>query len=153
MPKSDEPKIKRWIPFLAKTVKKVDKDTYFVGHSIGCQTILRYIQQAKGKVGGVVFVGGWFTLSPAVTNSKEEYAIAKPWLKTPIDCKKVKKTTKRFVAVFSNNDPYVPMKNVAMFKKRLGAKIIVEKKKGHFSGEDGVKKLPAVLKGLLKMML
>src|SRR3989344_2112268 len=80
MPNSDNPKIRRWVGFLARLVKKADKDTYFVGHSIGCQTILRYLQATNQKVGGVVCVAGWFTLKNLET--KEEKRVAKSWLKT-----------------------------------------------------------------------
>ncbi len=47
MPNTAEPKIETWVPFLEKLVGKPDKDTYLVGHSIGCQTILRYLDGLK----------------------------------------------------------------------------------------------------------
>ncbi|MEK7531450.1 MAG: alpha/beta hydrolase, partial [Patescibacteria group bacterium] len=64
MPESAEPKIEAWVSHLSKIVGDVDKNTYFVGHSIGCQTILRYLETlpADKKVGGATFVAGWFTL-------------------------------------------------------------------------------------------
>ena len=37
------------------------------------------------------------------------------------------------------------------FRLKLGAKILTEHKKGHFSGGDGVKKLPIVLKSVLNI--
>jgi len=151
MPGTEHPKIETWVPYLAKLVKKADKDTYFVGGSIGCQTILRYLETNAGKIGGVVFVAGWVSLAPKAMPTKEDKKIAKPWLETPIDFGKIKKTTKNFTAVFSDNDPYVPMENIDIYRKKLGAKIIIEKKKGHFSGEDNITELPIVLNELLKM--
>jgi hypothetical protein len=38
------------------------------------------------------------------------------------------------------------------FKEKLGAKIIVEHKRGHFSGGDNVTEIPVVLNELLKMI-
>src|SRR3972149_7057895 len=58
MPTPDAPKIKSWVETLRKAVGSPDKDTYLVGHSIGCQTILRYLETLRlnERVGGVVFV-------------------------------------------------------------------------------------------------
>ncbi|MCX6815790.1 MAG: alpha/beta fold hydrolase [Candidatus Aenigmarchaeota archaeon] len=147
MPNTNNPKIETWVPFLANLVGKSDRDTYFVGHSIGCQTVLRYLQTQE-KTGGVVFVAGWFTLTLDADKEKE---IAKPWLETPINFSKIRKTTKKFVAIFSDNDPYVPVENVDFFKK-LGAKTIVENRKGHYTDEAGITKVPSALGALLKMM-
>ena len=43
MPNTDFPRIGSWVGFLQKNVKveDINEQTYFVGHSIGCQTILR----------------------------------------------------------------------------------------------------------------
>src|SRR3989338_3630464 len=54
MPEPNHPKI----------AKNPDEDTYFVGHSIGCQTILRYLEKINKKVGGAVLVAGWLVLHP-----------------------------------------------------------------------------------------
>ncbi|KKQ37224.1 MAG: hypothetical protein US53_C0024G0012, partial [Candidatus Woesebacteria bacterium GW2011_GWA1_37_7] len=47
------PKIKEWVPFLQENMSNPDEETHFVGHSIGCQTILRYLEtlSEKTKVG------------------------------------------------------------------------------------------------------
>lgn len=149
MPNSAEPRIKAWVSRLSKVVGDADENTFFVGHSIGCQTILRYLENlpADKKVGGAIFVAGWFTLMNLET--EEEKEIAKSWLEIPIDCKKVKQRTKNFLAIFSDNDNVVPSDNKKFFKQRLGAKITIEHGKGHFSGSDGVKKLPRVLEAVL----
>lgn len=151
MPDTDTPKIAAWVSHLKKVVNKADKNTYFVGHSIGAQTIIRYLEKLpKGeRTGGAIFVAGWTSLT---NQTPEEKPIAKPWIKTKINFPKVKKLSKKFVAVFSDNDPYVPFsKNSKVFKQKLGAKIILQHKKGHFSGSDSVKKLPIILRELLKM--
>ena len=151
MPDAGKPKINAWVSKLRKLAKDADENTYFVGHSIGCQAIMRYLEKLpKGKkVGGAIFVAGWTSLT---NQTPEEKPIAKPWLETKINFAKVKKSAKKFVAVFSNNDPYAPFsKNSKVFKQKLGAKIILEKNKSHFSGSDGVKKLPIVLSELLQM--
>jgi len=154
MPNTEKPKIEVWVPYLKKVVGEVDEDTYFVGHSIGCQTIMRYLQELPrgSKIGGVVFVAGWVSLTPIAIRTKEDQKIVKPWFETPINFDKIKLLSNKFVAIFSDNDPYVPIKeNSNTYKEKLGAKIIIERGRGHFSDDAGVKELPVVLNEILKM--
>ena len=103
MPKTETPKIKVWVEYLATLVGGPDKDTYLVVHSIGCQTILRYLESlpAQTEVGGVVLVAPWLTLMNLGNGEKK---IAKSWLNTPIDFDKVKQRSKSFISIFSDND-------------------------------------------------
>lgn len=151
MPNTEEPKIEEWVSFLKKQVNQPDKNTYFIGHSIGCQTIMRYLETLRGdvKIGGIIFVAGWFNLINLET--KEAELIAKPWLETLINFNKILSHNKKFVVIFSDNDKFVPLTDAKLFKNRLGAKIIIEKNKGHFDDENLVKELPVVLKELLKL--
>lgn len=151
MPHSSEPKITEWVPFLKMLVGDVDRDTYFVGHSIGCQTILRLLEKEKKEVGGAIFVGGWFVLSEAVMKDKESAEIAKPWLETPIDFEKIRKVLPTSIAIFSHDDPLVPLDNAHPFAEELDSEIFIEHGMGHFSGDDGVIELPIVLESLLAL--
>jgi len=62
LPEAKTPRIYNWVPALSKAVGTPDEQTYFVGHSIGCQTIARYLESLPEgvKVGGAVFVAGFF---------------------------------------------------------------------------------------------
>ena len=150
MPQTDEPKIQPWVETLKKEVGIPDENTFFVGHSIGCQTILRYIESLREeiRVGGAVFVAPWVRLK-GLTKKEEE--IAKPWLETPINWQKVKKHTAKFVAIFSDNDPVVYLDDSETFKEKLGAEIIIENNKLHFSGDDSIDQLPSALESILKI--
>lgn len=150
MPHTDEPTINNWVDHLTHVVGTADKDTYFIGHSIGCQTIMRYLEKLPENinVGGVVFIAGWITLKGI---EEEDMSIAKPWLETPIDFEKVKQNTDNFVAIFSDDDPFVPLKDKDIFSEKLHAKIIVEHKKGHFTGETNVIDNSVVLEAILSM--
>jgi len=151
MPNSEKPKIETWLLKLNEIIKEPDKDTILVGHSIGCQTILRYLEKLHPtlRVGGVVFIAPWLTLSSL--ESDEEWQIADPWLNTPIRETDVIKHIPKITAIFSDNDPYVPIENIEMFKKKFGAEVIVEHEKGHFTVDDGVEKLESALSAILKI--
>ena len=149
MPDTNYPAIEKWVPYLAKAVGTLDKDTILVGHSVGGQTIMRYLETAKGQAGGVIFVGGWFTLTNVETPTEKK--VAHPWVTTPIDFAKVKNAARKIIAFFSDNDTYVPLENVQLFRKNLGAETIVEKNKGHFTEDDGITEVPEVLEAVLKL--
>lgn len=148
MPHPENPTIDDWVNHLKESIKP-GKDTILVGHSIGNQAIMRYLESIDEKIGGVIFVAGFFNLPYLKT--EEEKIIAKPWLETPIDINKVGKKAERFVAIFSDNDPDVPLSDKEIFKEKLDAEIIIEHEKGHFTNEAGVNTLPIVLNKILEM--
>ncbi len=151
MPEPSEPKIESWVPYLNKVVGDVDENTYFVGHSIGCQTILRYLESlsADKKVGGAVFVAGWLN-SPNL-ETKEEKRIAKPWIEIPIDFGKVKNHSQKFFAIFSEDDTVIPINNRELFEQKLEAKTIMKNGYGHFGESDSVVELPSALEAVLEI--
>ena len=156
MPHSNAPKIIPWVQALRDAVKTPDAQTFFVGHSIGCQTILRYLEtlSSKTKVGGIVLIAPWMHLDENTLKEEGEESarIAAPWMETPLDFEKVKaRLSHRAFCQFSDNDPYVPLSDVALFKQKLGAETLVEKGKGHFSPSDHYNENPVALEKLREM--
>lgn len=146
MPDTDNPKIETWVPKLAQVVGQPDMKTILIGHSMGCQAILRYLETLpkSQNVDKVILVAGFGPYLSGLT--AEEKLTVKPWVETSLDFEKIKSKAKAFIAVFSDNDPYVPLEgNSKLFKEKLGAKIIVEYNKGHMSGDNGIFELPVLL--------
>jgi len=148
MPNTDYPKIEEWVGFLEENVKDIDEKTYLVGHSIGCQTILRFLEKLpkKTKIGGCIFVAGWFNLKEETYELEEDRKIAEPWIKTPMDFKKIKQHTNHFMAIFSDNDPYVHLDNQKIFKEKLNAKIIIKNNEGHFNETEEIPQIISFIK-------
>lgn len=151
MPHPDTPHIHEWVDYLQKNIPIVDENTFFVGHSIGCQTILRFLETMPetAVAGGVVLVTPWVVLTPAGIEGVE--VVAEPWLTTPINWESVKMHAQHFTAIFSDNDPFVAEENINIFKEKLGARIVIEKNRGHMTGDDGVIEVPEVVKVLKEM--
>lgn len=142
MPNSDNPKIEDWVGYLQENIKDVDERTYFVGHSVGCQTIIRYLENMHKhkKIAGCVFVAGWFNL---IDLAPEELEIAHPWINSKIHFDRVLDHCNKFLALFSTNDPYVHLDESEKFKKNLGAKVIIKHNKEHFNEEA---EIPEILR-------
>lgn len=151
MPDTENPQIESWINYLKEVVGEVDEQTFFIGHSIGCQTIMRYVETLPEgkKIGGAVFVAGWFHLMGL---GEEELPIAEPWLTTPIDCEKVLLHMCAPKAIFSDNDPVVPASEKEIFENNLQAECVMLHDMGHFSGSDGVTELPEVFDAILDLV-
>jgi len=133
MPDTDYPKIEIWVPYLKEVVGEIQESDILIGHSIGCQTILRYLENLKDdqKSDKVILVAPWVKL---FNLQQEDIPIANPWEQTIINWEKIKKRANLFLAIFSDNDPDVPLEeNKKVFRENLGAKIFIEHSKGHFN--------------------
>ena len=65
--------------------------------------------------------------------------------------RKVRTHIVKSVAIFSDDDPFVPLDNQDDYRDILGSKIIIEHAMGHFSVSNGVMELPVVLQSLLEI--
>jgi predicted alpha/beta hydrolase family esterase len=151
MPDTGNPKIEAWVKYLEDNIQNPDEEIILIGHSIGCQTILRYLEKLPEnvKIGKIILVAPWFNL--ANLEGEEEISIAKQWLETPIDEKKVlEHISQKIVCIFSDNDFYDCLEeNKKIFSEKYGAEIIIEHNKGHFSGDEGIIELSAVLDNIV----
>lgn len=140
MPNTGHPKIEEWVDYLKKNVGVIDEKTYFIGHSIGCQTIMRFLEKLPKSehVKGCAFVAPWFDL---VGLQDGELEIAHPWIHNKIDSERILQHTGNILAIFSSNDPYVSEREIEKFKE-FGAKIIIKKDAGHFVDAE---RMPEIL--------
>src|SRR3989338_6685659 len=54
MPHTEAPDMEEWTAKLKQEISAPDQNTYFIGHSIGCQAIMRYLAglSSDTKIGG-----------------------------------------------------------------------------------------------------
>jgi len=137
MPDTHNPDIGKWVVHLGNIVNEPEITDCFIGYSLGSQAIMRYLENLpeNKKVGRVVFIAGFLRL---MNLDKEEETALAPWLKEPINLANIKKHCDKFTAVFSNDDPIVPLSNKDDFEEKLGAKIIIKNKMGHFDNLEDV---------------
>ncbi len=145
IPGGRHPKLQEWIETISNSVVSPDVETYFVGHSLGCIAIVRYLAtlSANVRVGGCVFVSG-FSSDLGVSQIAEFYS-------SPSEVKKATAHTNNFVIIHSDDDEDVPMEKAKEFQKQLNARFILEHNKGHISEDDGVKELPSALNAIIEI--
>lgn len=144
MPNSKNPNLQEWLNTLAKEASKIDENTYFVGHSLGCISILRYLdsKNLKSKVGGVFLVSGFY-------ESLEILPQLDSFTKPPLDFARLdSKINSKFV-FSARDDEIVPTtlsQNLAVKLKAIFIQIPTGK---HFMDREGVKEMP-LLRDILR---
>jgi predicted alpha/beta hydrolase family esterase len=147
LPDTEHPKMDAWVKHLTKVIGYPDENCYLIGHSLGCITILRYLETLREnqKIGGAVLVAGFA--------SNLGYEEIESFFKKPIDWEKIKSHCKKFIAIHSDNDPYVSLHYGDIFKEKLNAEVIVQHDMKHFSENDDITELPIALESVLKISL
>lgn len=147
MPDTKAPRQDLWVPKLHEVIGEPDEDLVLVGHSVGCIAILRYLESLNEnqKIGKAILVAGF--------TDDLGFEELKNYFETPIDFEKIQSHCNRFVAIHSDNDPYVPLKHADIFKEKLGAEVIILRNKKHFSGpvdnEESCTELPEALESIV----
>lgn len=145
LPNSKHPELTAWLDEIEKEIGLVDEETLFVGHSLGCVTVLQFISKRLSpatKIGGAVFVAG-FSGRFAEPQIKEFYAPEEEVEKT------AERINKKFV-IYSDNDEWVTPEKANHFGKLLGAETVLVPGKGHFSEDDGIFELPELIEVIEK---
>lgn len=145
MPDAKNPKANDWLKHLNEQIGEPDENLYLVGHSLGCISVLRYIESLKEdqKIGGAVLVAG-FTSHLGMNELKN-------FFETDIDWQRIRDNAKQFTVIHSTNDPYVSLHYGDIFEHYIKAKKIIKDNMGHFSFIDGTNELPDVLNSIITM--
>ncbi len=155
MPRPDHPVIADWIAFIDRLVGVPDASTYLVGHSLGCQAVLRYLETAGAagrSVAKTLLVAGIFpvgmSLAEAVKATDGD-PILVPWFRAGIDPGLVKPAAGECTVILSDNDPYIDLEQATTtFRATLDPRIVVVPGGGHFNEDDHLTQLPEALNAL-----
>lgn len=148
-PETDKPQLARWLPQLSDAIGVPDQEVCLIGHSVGCITILRFLELVPQgtKIAGAVLV--------APFTDDLGYEELKNFFQTKIDFTEIAQHCPKTICIFSDNDPFVPLKYADIFKNNLSAKIIIKSKAGHFSGaaddEGACLELPEVVSSVISL--
>lgn len=158
MPDADNPTIGKWLPYLQEIVDKCDENTYFIGHSLGTITILKYLESlpSNQKAGGIVLVGGFseaigFEKLSSFTKKPLDYERVKSSLSLRTQARGInssgdgKLLKERIAAIHSTDDKAVPYKFAEIIRDKLGAKLITLRGAGHINAKSGYFKLQEAL--------
>jgi predicted alpha/beta hydrolase family esterase len=142
MPDMMYPQVDEWLSFLEEENIPVDENTYLVGHSLGCITLARYLENKKpGAVAAACIMVSGFDTIPKIP-------LLSDFCSLPLNFEKVRAHAEEFVMIASDDDHLVPLVESEALARKLGAEMIVESGKGHFKSD--VKELHSVLNYILE---
>ncbi|MEZ4300045.1 MAG: alpha/beta hydrolase [Polyangiaceae bacterium] len=144
MPDPGTPRLDTWPPALLAAAgddRALLRQTLFVGHSVGCQTVLRALASMPDDitVGGALLIAGWFTVD-------KPWATIQPWIQEPCDLARARARTPWLEVLVSDNDPFTAdfEKTARDFRERTRASVTIHPGAKHFNAPEE----PAVLSAL-----
>ncbi|MES2630515.1 MAG: alpha/beta fold hydrolase [Patescibacteria group bacterium] len=146
MPNTEHPNASEWVSKLDETVGDLNDGTiYLIGHSLGCITILKYLETLTGNqhIYASVFVAGFTREFKEYSNGHDSF------FEKELDFDGIKKHCDTFTAIHSEDDSNVGFEELAMFKEKLDARVIAVNGFGHFGSANGVFEVPVVLDAVL----
>jgi uncharacterized protein len=137
-PNWDKPEIPEFLSFVEHAIplNELDETTYFVGHSVGCRAVLRFLNEMLKKkqslkIGGLMFVAGWWTIDNAWSQLEQ-------WINFTADYPKIREMCNgNVITLLSDNDPYTYdyRQNKKHWEEKLKADVLVIPGAKHFNNE------------------
>ncbi|ATG16148.1 alpha/beta fold hydrolase [Providencia alcalifaciens] len=145
MPESDSPDPQKWEQCLLDANIQFDENTILVGHSLGCITALRFLENHApegAKIGGYVLVSGFDRTLDTMPDLAAHTQFS-------LDYSKLIGMSDKRASIVSSNDWAVDSATSIELAKSLQTSITVVENAGHFLDREGFTRLPALL-SLLK---
>jgi predicted alpha/beta hydrolase family esterase len=135
--------LENWIKIfdpIAKTLQKGEK-LCFVGHSLGPLFILHIVSRYDIQLDSAIFVCPFLD---TLHHSWQIDHVNASFYKTDFNFKTLRKRIPISYSLYSDNDPYVPVRYTLDFAKNLNGSLIEVRGAGHMNTEFGFTSLPLV---------
>lgn len=138
MPNSHAPVEKEWLDFLERGITNFDDKSIFIGHSLGCVAILRFLEDKNtDNIESLFLVSGFVEVSPIPELSK--------FVKEKIDYSKFVETIENRVVLSAEDDDIVPYLYSEVLAKKLNAQFKLLETGKHFIDRDGFTEFPYLI--------
>ena len=147
-PANNEASIESWTKVFDEYKSKINEQSVFVCHSIGCLFAINFLANINQKICAAIFVSGFGdkSLNSDLTESHAEFLKKHihPFLQSADTLKKFRQLTDKIFCIFSDNDHILPLKNLESFADSLNAKKLLLEGKGHFGNRANIEKIPEI---------
>lgn len=130
-PRANAPEPEACVAGLAEATGAAIADRLvLIGHSVGCQALLRFLAAAapEGPELDLVCIAGWW----GVDQPWEEI---EPWLRDDYDVERARAAVGSTTVLLSDNDPFTANHRATanLWRERMGAEIALCPRAGHFN--------------------
>jgi predicted alpha/beta hydrolase family esterase len=125
--------LENWLHVFKKYEGFVNRDTVFVGHSLGPAFILAVLEGLQRPVKAAFFVAGFVSK----LDNPDFDVINRTFVDRDFDWAGIKRNCRKFYLYASDNDPYVPLGKSGELADKLGHGLKIVKNAGHFNEEAG----------------
>lgn len=135
----DKPDVAEVQKFDNALVSQIDEveSSYFICHSLGCVTLIRYLIKIKKVPKGIIFVSPFDQHVHGFDMFYEFFVHASLELLNP--------DSNKSIIISSMNDPIIPFKYSQEVAEKLKIPFILFPTGAHFRASDGMVKFPAIL--------
>lgn len=125
-----------------KNLGMINKDTVVFAHSIGCIFIIKYLLEQKIKVEKLILVSGFnnYYLLEEFDKVNQSFFIEEK------EENNIKEYVNKIITIYSENDPYISLEELARFTKAIGGESVIIKDGGHFNKTAGYTEFEQLLK-------
>jgi len=140
LPNWDKPTCTEFLSNIKEIIpeNEIDFNTYFVGHSVGCNAALLFLndlhhKKPKLKIGGLMCVAGWWKVD-------NPWPQLNQWTTMPLDFNGIQYICSNNIrCILSDNDPYTSdwSANKTEWEANLNANVLIVPDAKHFNGSEG----------------
>ncbi len=159
LPNTEYPVIEDQVDFLKKLPLSEERDgmslkkgDIIIGHSLGCQVWLKYIEQEKLEGLRVIFVAPSYNeLANELGENRlgDAFVVMSNAFNTSYSFWNLNKLLNRYTVMLSDDDPYINSFSAKQFYGQLDRVDFVQfEKKWHFNTDAGIMEFPELLESL-----
>ena len=147
LPDSNNPDVECWMDYLRRNIHCFHEKTIFVGHSLGCITLLRYLSlfPRDFRITGLILVAGFDKPLPLFPELNSFISIVP-------DYPRIINSVQTRMVLVSDNDSIVPPELTEELSGRLHSSLIKIPHGGHFMAIDGFLEFPLILQQIKKSL-
>lgn len=146
MPNSQSPKLNEWIDYMKNSVKEIDEQTIFIGHSLGCVTILNFLSTSNTtKIKGLFLISGFVESSPIPALIE--------FVRPKLNYNYLKQLTSTSIVISAVDDDIIPYEYSKKLAERIDAKFTLLKEGKHFIDSDNFTEFPFLIKEIKKLLI
>jgi len=145
MPNSKNPQFNEWIGHIEKSIKNYDENSIFIGHSLGCVTLLNYLNINRlNSVKGLFLVSGFIEETPIPELEQ--------FVQSELDFEYIINLTKNRIAISAIDDDIISHEYSQRMADKLNATFILLNEGKHFIDRDNFVNFPFLVNEVKKLI-